>query len=70
MNTFLLSQFSNFGESNSVASAIVSLLRSSSYTKIRIMVAFANYGGVSGLAEEISSAQIPDKSGAPGFFRG
>ena len=62
MNAFLLSQFSNFGESNSVASAIVSLLRSSSYTKIRIMVAFANYGGVSGLAEEISSAQIPDKS--------
>lgn len=62
MKVSLLSQFSNFGSEKSVASAIISVLRTSNYHKCRAMVAFANYGGVSGLADEITKSCLKEKS--------
>ena len=62
MKVLLLSQFSNFGSEKSIASAIISVLRTSNYTKMRAMVAFANYGGVSGLAREIAKSGIKEKN--------
>ena len=62
MKVSLLSQFSDFGGEKSIASAIISVLRSTKYQKCRVMVAFANYGGVSGLADEISHSNMKDKS--------
>lgn len=60
MNTLLISQFSNLCREESVASTIVSLLRSLSYNKMRAMVAFANYGGISGLTDEFVKSNIKE----------
>ncbi len=60
MNISLISQFSNLRKEESVASTIVYLLRSSSYNKMRAMVAFVNYGGISGLTDEFLNSNIKD----------
>lgn len=60
MNISLISQFSNLRKEESVASTIVYLLRSSSYNKMRAMVAFVNYGGISGLTDEFLKSNIKD----------
>ena len=62
MNVSLISQFSNFEDVNSVASVLISILRSSTFPKLRAMVAFANFGGISGLSDEISKSNTTDKS--------
>ncbi len=60
MNISLISQFLNLRKEESVASTIVYLLRSSSYNKMRAMVAFVNYGGISGLTDEFLKSNIKD----------
>ena len=62
MNASLISQFSNSKDGSSIASILISILRSSTFPKLRAMVAFANYGGISGLADEFSKSNTKDKS--------
>lgn len=62
MNASLISQFSNSKDGSSIASVLISILRSSTFPKLRAMVAFANYGGISGLADEFSKSNTKDKS--------